>query len=285
MTAMEKIRQQKEALRNSSKEDKVKAVQDTALAPLQAADPETIAWLMEQAEQENDDLDGGSSFPTLAVHTAQSRNNVLSNGKEPEYGQLFYSGAQTAHTNPQVHLLSVKKCSLPDFADPSKVKKHYLIAGVLAETLEPFVMYIKGMSYKYVWELSSLLAPFTKGKQIRVPKFALTVRLLTDKEKPSGDFAPQYVVKYEVVKDENGFPVMNLDRDHLKKMAELANRAEEMLESIIANKGIPETEIVNEREQQLQAVRTATGQLDIDTVAEAMGAKNAEIRLEDDIPF
>lgn len=202
------------------------------LAPLNNVSPEVLAFMSANASRGIEDIPMFDSLPIMRVHTSQSTTNSLSEGGQPEIGQLYHSGEHAAYDSVVVNLLCIKKCQMPEYGG-TELKAHYLVAGVINESSAPFVMYIKGMSYNKVWELQEQIKPLVKNKQQPIPLFALKINVYSEKEKPQDPkYAAQYVVKYAVTSE------IETSIERLQWLKEGMEKAEMVLDEIIENRGV-----------------------------------------------
>lgn len=236
--AREKARSTAAAIKEKSlaeKKEQRKSI-DAQLATLSTVSTDVLDFLSINANRGIEDIPMFDSLPIMRVHTSQSTTNKLSDGGEPEVGQLYHSADQSAYDEVTVHLLCIKKCQMPEYGG-QQLKAHYLVAGMIDETQSPFVMYIKGMSYNKVWELQEQLKPFVKNKKQPIPMFALKIKLYTEKEKPQDPkYAAQFVVKYQVL-FENGIPLIETDLDRLQMLKDGVEKSEMVLDEIIESRG------------------------------------------------
>jgi hypothetical protein len=197
---------------------------------------DVLAYFQENAETGLEDIGLGGSLPILKVHTSQSTGTELADGSTPELGELFYSGSKTAYKDLTVHILAIKKAMFPEYQNPSMLKSNYLVAGLIADTNEPFVMYIKGMSFNKIWDLQDQIRPFVTNKKRPVPMFAMRFKLFTQLEEPQDKkFKAQYVVKYQLLKS-GEFPMIVGTIEQVKQLKEMAEKAKFLLGEIIRKK-------------------------------------------------
>ena len=157
----------------------------------------------------------------------------LSDGQEPKAGQFYYKPKQLMIDGPVVNIVYIKQCKMTTEFNKkiTRDKSHYLVGGVLDGTADPFIMYIKGVSYAEVWELFNQTRPWRKHKVSPVAMFAFKVRLYT--EKKDTDFGKKWAVCYEMIADANGTPVIEDDIERLRMLDSAVDSCEAMVQGII----------------------------------------------------
>lgn len=237
--AMAIARQTADRIKNESVEEKKALVlkQNEILASLNVS-AEAMALFSQNANTGIEDIGMNVSMPVLRVHTAGSTKNITDNGDEPNIGEFFYTGTKQILKDPVVHILSIKKCLMPK-KDSTELKSNYLVAGILDETNQPFVMYINGMSYNKVWAFSDMIKPFVKNKAAPIPMFALKVVLYSEKEQDQNKkYAPQPVIKYKLLIDEETqFPLIETNVERITWLKEGADKANDAMDELIATYG------------------------------------------------
>jgi hypothetical protein len=198
------------------------------------------------------------SFPMLKLHVAnKSRGNLLINGEEPNDGYFFHTKTKSQFKDPMVHILSISRSfyakpqkdpktgqiALDEkTGQPLKPKFTQLLSGVVTDgsDYQPFIMYFTGGKLNNLWGFAKLVQPLTNLKPVAIPMFALTVKL--SREKVDSDYGPQSIVKFELVKDENGVPVLVKDPGEFTFLKDLLIQTESVLNSIIEHKEVGKTD-------------------------------------------
>lgn len=226
-------------------------VQASKQAAIEAAQlsPEAMEYMNRHAATGASDLNTGVSIPQLRIHsTGVSTKNQLPDGSDPDDGQIFYTGDQQAFDSVNVILLAIKKCRLEQQNDDGSttMKANYLLAGLLDETLQPFIIYVKGMSYKKIWDLEDQLKPYVTKRAGGIPLSMVKVTVSSQKEVvEQGKYKGQKknVFKFQLLMHESGqFPVLEGDGEKLAVLESSTQKAEDMLEQIISGKGMTEKE-------------------------------------------
>lgn len=227
--------------------------------------PEAMAYAEKHASTGVDDLNTGVSVPQLRIHSVGvSTKNVLADGSEPSDGQIYHTGLQEAWDEVDVILLSIKKCRLEQEDEQSGttvMKAHYLLAGMTEETFEPFVIYVKGMSYSKIWELEDQLKPYVTKRPGGIPLSMLKIRISSEKQVvETGKYKGQKknVFKFSLIMHPSGqFPVLEGRSEVLASFDSATEGAESMLEMIISGRGMSEKEW-NQKKKEAQEVEETT---------------------------
>lgn len=244
-----------EKLKAAVAQDKALAVSQQAIANAQLSEA-AMAYLSKHAKTGADDLNTGVAVPQLRIHSVgASTKNQLVNGEDPTDGQLFHTGLQEAWNEVPVIILAIKKCRLEQRDDngelvvdeqtgEAQLKATYLVAGLLDESLQPFVLYVKGLSYNKMWDLEDQLKPYVTKRAGGIPLSMVKIMVSSEKEVVEmGRYKGQKknVLKFTLIKA-GEFPVLENDGERLEIIERGTQQAEEMLEDIVANKGISEKE-------------------------------------------
>lgn len=221
---------------------------------------EAMEYLQRHSTTGAEDLNTGVTVPQLRIHSVGvSAKNQLTDGSDPTDGQIFYTGDQTAYDKVTVVLLSIKKCRLEQEDEKTHekyMKANYLLAGVIDETLQPFVMYVKGMSYNKIWGLEDQLKPYVTKRAGGIPLSMVKIVISSEKEKvEQGDYKGQKknVLKFELLMDHSGqYPVLEGSGEKLRVLESSMEKAELMLDQIISSKGMTEKEWNQSKKQSQQ---------------------------------
>lgn len=176
------------------------------------------------------------SIPMLKVHTTnKSLNNQLLNGKEPNDGWFFLTGAQQQFENPECHILTISRgFKAEGMVDKTTGQKgpekfNQILGGVIIDGTEyrPFLMYFTGIKLSRLWDFGKEISQYTHAQPVPIPMFALTVKLSTEKVKH--EYGQSYVVNFEIIKD-GDFPRLVTDpgqfvflRDNLASLEDTIN--------------------------------------------------------------
>lgn len=210
--------------------------------------PEALAFMNENVQVGAEELNTGVAVPQLRIHSVGvSTKNQLANGSEPADGDIFYTGTQEAFPVVRVVILSIRKCRLEQTSEltgEKSMKATYLVAGLIEQSGDLFVMYVKGMSYNKIWDLEEQLKPYVTKRAGGIPLLMLKIDVSSEKERvEQGKYKGQMknVFHFELAKDPSGeFPVLESDVRRLQHFKEMIVRAEEMLDALIAQKGMTE---------------------------------------------
>jgi len=256
-TGLEIAREKNQQLKQSIAEDKAKAVNASSLIAQANLSEEVMAYMLQNSVNNNyEDLNTGMSMPQLRIHSAgNSTKNQLEDGNDPKDGQIFYTGTKKAVDVATVIILAIKKCRLLETDEKGKAKVDengnerysatYLVAGVMDGTFDPFLMYVKGMSYNKIWDLEEKLKPFVTKRKGGIPLNMVKILVSSEKERvQNGPYKGQAknVFKFDLKMAANGYPVLEVNFEYLKKLDQITESAELALEDTISRKGMTEKE-------------------------------------------
>lgn len=182
-------------------------------------DSEVLALFKDDAQLGMEDMGQGGSIPILTLLGANS--NVIKNdekdtsGNDLKIGRFFHSETRIQYEKLEANILYIKEAQLPKFQKPGEFGLNYVIGGIIRdESKAPFIMYIKGMSLSSFFAFKTDLQKLTSNKQQPIPMYALIVRI--EKEvKESKGFGKVNTTKLTIVRSENGFPMIETDKDAL----------------------------------------------------------------------
>ncbi len=163
--------------------------------------------------------------PTLSINQPTTQDLA---GKH--LGWFHRSDTNTDHETVDVNLIYVTTIEQETFNKDGmeKVKIYY---GYYAGTNEPFKLYIRGWSLGAHRNFQTEIA---RIKRIfKVPMFALTIKLSTDEKKGTiKDTGKPYSVfmikQFEILKDEQGKPLIEMDSERIAFLFESATRFKEL---------------------------------------------------------
>lgn len=236
LTGLEKARSVADQIRQDGKQE-----QETRMVAQAEVKPESIKpvdseianlYANYSAFEAEDALDRSGGFPVLTIHTTQSTKNELESGNQPKVGNLFHKGSKQEFTEVIANILYVKECRLPDYNDKKVLKSNYVVAGIITALDLPFMLFAKGMSYNKIWKLSEKMRPYRKKD--KAPKWAFNVRIYTSLEKPIKDFKEQYVIDYDLARDQDGNPIYESDPQRAKMLAGAVETAKDAVDRYVA---------------------------------------------------
>lgn len=180
-------------------------------------------------------------LPILKVHSAgKSTKNELVDGTEPKDGAFFYKPTKEQYDGVTCHILTISRGFRASGID-NKIIFNQVVGGVIidAGAMKPFVMYMTGLKLKPLWEFGKVVSGYTRMKPIPVPMFALTVKMTT--EKVTNNYGKSWIIKFEVVKTEDGSPVLVMDPAEFQFLKDHVEVVEDTIASIITAKTLPES--------------------------------------------
>lgn len=228
----------------------------------------------------------GGALPMLKVHaTGKSSKNELPDGTEPTDGNFFYTPTAEEFESVNVHILTIsrgyKAEGIEATADGSKkMVYNQLIGGMLIDgnDYKPFIMYVTGKKLQAMWDFGKEAGKYTRKKPIGIPMFALTVNLST--EKVSNSFGKSWIIKFDLQRNEDGSPVLVMDKGKFQFLKDSVFEMQEQIDSIIAAKATEETEEVPTR------VAEVAHEIESEPTVGSPKTTNPEEEVTpDDIPF
>ena len=203
-------RLKKEATAAAEKDKKEKVEAEKSLVSLQQ-NPAMVRLYQENAKVGADNLTSRS--PLLKIHTTGRSQSELSDGTEPTDGYFFYAPSQEQFKDVDCHILTISKgFRAPGMEGSGKSEVfNQVMAGVITNggELKPFIMYMTGLKLSPMWDFGKEVSKYTHAKPVPVPMFALKVKLTTEKVK--NNFGKSWIVKFDVVKNESGQPLVVAD--------------------------------------------------------------------------
>jgi hypothetical protein len=210
--------------------------------------PEVEAMYRENADLGAENL--GAGLPLLKIHTIEKSQNTLANGKEPNNGWFFYTPTQEQFETINCHILSISRGYRAEGYNERKDVFHQILSGVITNQDEPkpFMMYFTGLKLTNLWEFGKEASPYTKQKPTPIPMFVMNVKLSTEKIKHSN--GTSWVVKFEILKEENGKLIITTDAKEFLFLREGVIKANNMQEDLISKKSTEQNdaESLNETE-------------------------------------
>ena len=185
-------------------------------------------------------------LPLLKVHAVgRSTENELADGTEPKDGWFFYKPTAEQYETIQCHILTISKGFRAEGLAQGNGKArdvfNQIVGGVIIDgsDYKPFIMYFTGLKLSPLWEFGKEAAKYTRARPVSLPMFTLTVKLSTSKVKNS--FGASWVVNFEILKDEGGYPRIILDEGKFQFLKDNVAMMEETIASLIAKKITKET--------------------------------------------
>lgn len=185
----------------------------------------------------------GGSLPMLKIHTTnKSLGNELATGGEPKDGWFFYTATQEQFENPVCHILTISKGFRAEGMVDNKtglkgeLKFNQILGGLINDNgnYKPFLMYFAGKRLNNLWDFGKEASKYTHAKPLSIPLFALSVKFSTEKVKT--DYGPVSVVKFDIVKNDKGFPVVIMDSGKFVFVRDMVESMEEQIAGLIATK-------------------------------------------------
>jgi len=186
----------------------------------------------------------GGELPLLKIHAVgRSTSNELLDGSEPTDGYFFYKPTQEQFKSVDCHILTISRgfrAKGIDKNNPDKEIFNQIVGGVIVKSEEmiPFIMYFTGTKLNNLWEFGKSVNKYTHLKPVPMPLFTLKVRLTT--EKITTDFGKNWIVKFELVKNEDGSPEIILDKEKFLFLRDHVGSIEDTISNLIDRKAVEE---------------------------------------------
>ena len=248
MSGIDEARKVAEGLKKdtNTKQEKV----ETAMAELKqnlakiSADPELVKMYQDSAEVGAGNLAG--ELPLLKIYSTGKSIAELKDGTEPKNGSFFYKPLQKQFDGVTCHILTISRGFRAEgmvdkkSGEKGEPKFNQVVGGVIIDGSEllPFVMYFTGLKLSRLWEFGKEASKYTKMKPVPVPMFALTVKLGT--EQVVTTYGKSWVVNFEILKNDDGFPVVIGDQTLFSFLKKNVVTMEDTLSSLIAAKSTEE---------------------------------------------
>jgi len=234
MTARDKLRKKVDLMKAEKKaEEKVESkAAENALVTVRQ-NPELVKMYEDNAQVGARNLIG--ELPLLKIHKiGKSTKNELADGSEPKDGWFFYRPTQEQFETIECHILTISKGFRAEGMQGKKDVFNQLMAGVIINNgdIKPFITYLTGLKLSPMWEFGKEAHKYTNAKPIPIPMFALKVKLTT--EEVSHDFGKSWVIKFKILKNENGFPVVVTDQGRFQYLKDCVETVEDTIESLIS---------------------------------------------------
>jgi len=249
MTGEDKARATAEKLKKDTEKTKESEVKEIALVKSQLDivrnDPALAKMYGDNARVGSENL--GGDLPILKVQTTgKSSTNELPDGREPEDGYFFYVPKQMQFKELTAHILTISRgyyaegMEIDRATGKKKSVWNQIMGGVITNDgiNMPFVMYVTGKKLQPMWDFGKAAGKYTRAKPVSIPMFALTVKLTTEKQVNS--FGKSWIIGFEIVKQEDGFPILVTDAGKFQFLLDMVDVLKETIEKIIASKAIDE---------------------------------------------
>lgn len=269
--------------------DKKKATKQKALAEVKNSleavrNNKALQDMYEKNAEVGSENTGGQS-PLLKIHAVgKSTSNVLAEGGEPDDGYFFYQPTGEQFKDIECHILCISRgYRVESLSDEKKAmgKTDYnqLMAGVIVNDGKPrpFIMYMSGLKLNRMWDFGKEAAKYKRAKPFAIPLFALRVKLTSEKltvEYKPGKKTTAWVVNFEIMKTEEGAPIVVADEKAFNYLMKQVDEAKNMFDVIIEAKAV---------EDQNQTVPAEEVDKPIATIK--VDDKTGEVVNPEDIPF
>lgn len=226
-------------------------------------------------------------LPMLKVHTqGRSTKNLLADGGKPNDGWFFYKPTAEQFEKITCHVLTISRGYRAPGINDGEEKFNQILAGVMADTQRPFLLFFTGKRLGNLWDFGKEAAQYTKAKPVPIPMFAMTVELTTRSE--ANKFGESWMIDFKILKGEKGFPLLVMDEGEFVFLRDQVELIQGTLDQLIASKAKEE----QVDEMQPQAVRAEDPKPEKDHEQEVVEAEVAnedptgepEVK-PDEIPF
>ena len=234
MTAKDKLRKKVDLMKAEAKaKEKAegKAAENALMTVRQ--NPELVKMYEDNAQVGAQNLVG--ELPLLKIHKiGKSTKNELADGSKPNDGWFFYRPTREQFEKIECHILTISRGFRAEGMQGKKDVFNQLMAGVIINNgdIKPFITYLTGLKLSPMWEFGKEAAKYTKAKPIPIPMFALKVRLTT--EEVTHSFGQSWIIKFEILKNDDGFPVVVTDQGRFQYLRDHVETVEDTIESLIS---------------------------------------------------
>lgn len=183
----------------------------------------------------------GGSLPTLSVYTIGKSKQLLANGRKPEDGTFYYAPLKTSYKTIRAHIMTISQgYKAPDML--GKEKFNQIVSGVFLNEGKPFpfMMFVRGLRLQNLWNFGKEAGQYTRMKPVSIPMFALTVEMTLQTKET--DFGDNWIINFEILKDDTGFPVVITDEGEFMAMRGMVDEFKERADKIISAKATDEGE-------------------------------------------
>lgn len=175
-----------------------------------------------------------SDMPLLKIQAmGRSQKNILADGKEAADGYFYYKPTKEQFQEVTCHILTISKGFRADGYKEKKDVFNQILSGVIVNEGKflPFMMYFTGSKLQNLWQFGKDASLYTRAG---VPLFVLRVKFTS--EKITHDYGTSWVVKFEIMKDEKGSPLMITDDKYFLKLRDSVAKVEASIDELIASK-------------------------------------------------
>lgn len=240
MNARDKARKVANELKKDKEKKEKKAMAEVKNSLMQLRqNPELARMYKDNAEVGAKNLVG--ELPLLKVHAAgRSSKNELVDGSEPNDGWFFYRPTREQFESVECHILTISRGFRAEGMEGKRDVFNQVMAGVIVNNgdIKPFITYLTGLKLSPMWEFGKEVSKYTRAKPIPVPMFALKVKLTTEKVKHS--YGKSWVIKFEILKNEDGSPMVVTDLGLFKYLLSHVEIVEDTIASLISAKSTEE---------------------------------------------
>lgn len=191
----------------------------------------------------------GGELPLLKVYSVGKSAEVqLADGSEPSDGAFYYKPTGEQFSSITCHILTISRGFRAEGMETDKqtgekkIIYNQIVGGLIVDGSEykPFIMYFTGTKLQKLWDFGKEAGKYTHMKPVSIPMFALTVTMRTVKHQTA--FGRAWVVEFEIVKDESGFPKLVLDEGEFQFIKDNVATIEDTIASLISIKTVKEEE-------------------------------------------
>lgn len=233
----DKLKQTMSEIKGEIKQEKaiIQASNDSADRVLASLANSPLASKFSQnANRGSENLSLGK-LPLIKLFQTGKTESVLADGSEPHNGWFFYSPDQTEYEKVICHILTVSRgyYAKPK-KDGDKAKFTQIMGGVMINNneMKPFVMYVTGLKLSPFWDFTrDVVGLYTHAKPIPVPMFCLTVVMKSEKVKT--EYGQSFTLNFDLVKDDDGFPVIVQDEGKFEFLNSMIDELNGMINSVI----------------------------------------------------
>jgi hypothetical protein len=196
---------------------------ETGLAGMSS---EVMDVFKEDAKAGLEDVNLSGTIPQIKLTHKQSDTKLM-DGSSATPGKFFYTMTKEEASTVDVHILYMRNADLPSF-NKANLQLNIVLAGMIAETKLPFIMYVKGLSLRPMWDLQKEINSFVSHPNRPIPMYALVIRLSTQ-IRESKEYGKQTVMQFDILRDEKGNPAIETNMEIIQKIKQQLVNAKEMV--------------------------------------------------------
>lgn len=229
------------AMEKVKKESSERQVQNYAAQGIANIDPAVAAFFAENQGVGMEEV--STQMPWLKI-TESNSSNLLADGSKAKAGTFYYMPTRESFDSLVVSLISISKGfytiamekdgKTPKRDDQGRIKTAFnqFVGGIMLDSMQPFVMFAKGIRWNRMNEFVKLMKPYTRSKTMPIPLMAFKV--LLDLEEVENNNA----VTYALMKGEGGRMDIITDMNVLQVLKKGSEAFQDMFDGYITKNAV-----------------------------------------------